>query len=667
MRKSVQERLEILRAKEYMKFRSDEDYKDMEIDENSILPIEFSVIRFLNTLTSERPVFIGENDIFGFNRYKKRVAILNGDYWSYSNICPSYETFLQRGLSGAKEEILKRYARADDKAKEFYDVGLKTLRELENFIENYRKVAKEKGYIRLYNALKNVPMKGANDYYEALVSIRFLQYILRLNANAHVVIGRFDKYMKPYYDLSIKAGLTDDDILELTELFFITLNLDADLYPGVQLGDNGQSLVLGGIDENGNDITSNLTMICLKASEELKIIDPKINLRVNKNTPIEIYETATKLTKQGLGFPQYSNDDVVISGLQSLGYEEKDARNYVVAACWEFIVPSGSDYPNIRTMNFPKSIDDATKKYLLSSKNFDEFLGYVKKELLLQINEIIESANLTRVRPDAVLSLFLDGCIEKGRELSDLGTKYNNYGIHGAGISVAADTLMAIKKVFEEKPFSKKLLLEALENDFKGYEDIQKILISYPKMGNNDDEVDALASWLMEVFSNNLNNKPNNRNGVFRAGTGSAMEYIWQAKIVPATADGRNAYQPFGSSFSPSLNVKINGPLSAVQSFTKYDMRKIINGGPFTIEIHDTVFRNQEGEKKVAMLVKSFIDLGGHQIQINSINRDILLEAQKYPERHPNLIVRVWGWSGYFVELAPEFQNHIIKRVEFSL
>ena len=133
-----------------------------------------------------------------------------------------------------------------------------------------------------------------------------------------------------------------------------------------------------------------------------------------------------------------------------------------------------------------------------------------------------------------------------------------------------------------------------------------------------------------------------------------------------ATADGRKAQEPFGCSYSPSLQATLNGPLSAIQSFTKTDLSKTINGGPFTIEIHDTVFRNEDGEKKVAALIKSFFDLGGHQMQINAINRDRLLDAQKHPEKYPNLIVRVWGWSGYFNELAPEFQDHVIRRCEYG-
>ena len=534
----------------------------------------------------------------------------------------------------------------------------------------YRTAAEAKGNTQLAAALSRVPHKSPRDYYEALVMLRFLSYVLRLNRHVHLPLGRFDVYMKPYYEASRKAGATDEELLELTELFFIAMNFDTDLYIGVQKGDNGQSLVLGGCDKQGNEVFGPLSEICLQASEELVLIDPKINLRVNKNTPLALYERGTRLTKQGLGFPQYSNDDIAIPFLTSLGYDLEDARDYAMAACWEFITSgNGADVPNIITMTFPKVVEKATREHLCGAESFDAFAQKVGREIELECDVLMEKCKCKSL-PTYVplISSFILPCIARGRDISCGGAKYNNYGSHGAGISTAADAMAAIREgIFERKEFTAEQLLAALDADFKGYEELQKKLLSYPKMGNNDDRADLLGCFLMERFSAYLNGKPNDKGGVFRAGTGSAMDYIRKARNVGATADGRNAYTPFGSSYSPSPNARLKGPLSNVQSFTKFDLRKICNGGPFTIEIHDTVFRNDEGERKVAQLVKTYIDLGGHQIQINAINRDVLLDAKKNPENYPNLIVRVWGWSGYFTELDTVYQDHVISRMEFGV
>ena len=538
-------------------------------------------------------------------------------------------------------------------------------------MEKYREAAKKQGKKDLYESLQIVPENGARNYYEALIGVRFLQYVLRLDVFELAGLGRFDQYAKPYYDMSVMQGATQEELLELTELFFLSLNGDTDTYYGVQTGDNGQSMMLGGCDRNGKDAFNELTEICLLASEELKLIDPKINLRVNKNTPLSLYERATRLTKQGLGFPQYSNDDVVIPGLVALGYDLEDARDYTVAACWEFIIPAwGTEVPNAGTMNFPLVIEQATEKYLLGAQTFEKFLSSVKTSLDEEADRVVENSNryyCVHGQSDALLSMLIRPCIEKGRDNLHGGAKYNNFGMHGAGLANAADALEAIERaIFIERIVTKEELLAALHADFEGYEDLQKRLLAYPKMGNNEESVDEKARFLLDIFAKKVNGMDNGQGGIYRAGTGSAHEYINGAKKVGATADGKKAKQPFASSFSPAITAQVNGPLSAVASFTKFDLKKTINGGPFTIEIHDTVFRNEEGERKTAMLVKAFIDRGGHQIQINSVNRECLLDAQKNPEKYPNLIVRVWGWSGYFNELEKPFQDHIISRVEFS-
>ena len=185
-------------------------------------------------------------------------------------------------------------------------------------------------------------------------------------------------------------------------------------------------------------------------------------------------------------------------------------------------------------------------------------------------------------------------------------------------------------------------------------------------MGNNDDRADRIACQMMSYYSKHMNGRKNQYGGICRAGSGSAMFYVEKAARCPATADGRHAGAPYSCSLSPSIGTRTDGVLSVIASFTKYDMTELINGGPLTLEIHDTVLRSEIGIKKTAQLVKLFISRGGHQLQLNSLNPDRLREAQKHPEDHPDLIVRVWGWSGYFNELDVEYQNHIISRTAYG-
>lgn len=318
-------------------------------------------------------------------------------------------------------------------------------------------------------------------------------------------------------------------------------------------------------------------------------------------------------------------------------------------------------------MNFPLMVNKALMGHLEKCKTFDELLHFVDNEIRLECDNFIESYKSHNRPYMPLLSIFIDGCIEKLKDAGHGGAKYSNFGCHGTGIANAADALAAVKfLVFDNKTLDAKTLLTALKNDFVGFEELRNDLRSCAKMGNNDDYVDDLANHIMQVFSSYLNNKDNGHNGIWRAGTGSAMEYLWSAQKCPATADGRKAFTPYSSSFSPSLDVKTTGLLSVIQSFTKFDMTNIINGGPLTLEIHDSVLRNDVGVEKVAQLVKTFVSLGGHQLQLNAINREILLDAQKNPENYSNLIVRVWGWSGYFNELDAEYQNHIIRRCEYT-
>lgn len=668
MTERIKNMLSILKSGDYKKNRNCEVI-DITDQMDGVSDALRKPIAFKHTLENERlNAFNG--DRIGFNRTRKYTTVFNYSCglkrWGRGNSTPNYGKIITSGFDDIKTDIEARLSECNDSQREFYQGALMSITSVLDFADRCREEAKSSGNTELYNALCTIPHKGATSYYEACVFLKFIVFTLRCEENSHLTIGRFDQYMKLFYDNDIAKGVSKDELLELTEELFISLNFDTDLYDGMQLGDNGQSLVLGGYDLEGRDMYNELSEICMKASMELKVIDPKINLRVSSKTPIERLEFATEMTKLGLGFPQYCNDDIVIPGLIDLGYAPEDAADYTVAACWEFIIPNkGFDTPNFLTMNFPLCIETAVNRYLLESNSFDEFLKKVKQVIIDECNRLIVSRGDYSTQTSPYLSVFHEGCLEKGVDVYLYGAIYNNYGCHGAGISTAADSLAAIKKtVFEDKTISKENLLDALKNDYKGYGDLRNKLLSCPKMGNNDDYVDDLAAFIMETFADNFNNKPNRVGGIFRAGTGSAMEYILSAKNVGATPDGRKSGKPFGSSFSPSPEAQLNGPLSVIQSFTKFDLKKIINGGPLTMEVHDTVFRNLDGIKKTAQLVKAFIDLGGHQLQLNSINREVLLDAEEHPENHKNLIVRVWGWSGYFVELDKPYRDHIIARTE---
>lgn len=608
-----------------------------------------------------------ENDRIGFNRTTDAVQM----DLTAGNLTPNYGKAINGGLEAIAAEVKNSMSKTDNSDKlEFGKAMLEAIDHIYYTADLYRDYAKENGVTDLYEALTNIPRNGARNLYEGVVFFKLITYIMRIGFFTHVTIGRFDQYMYDLYKKDKASGKTDEELLEILEEFFISLNRDTDLYQGVQQGDNGQSMVLGGFDKDGNSMYNELSQLCMEASLDLCLIDPKINLRVGKNTPDELYVLGSRLTKAGLGFPQYLNDDVIVPGLVKLGYDYEDALNYTVAACWEPIIPGkGADWPNAFCFDFPKTIRRAVDR-INECDTFDKLLEITNEEIKKEVQVGIGYTDkvvydVWRV-PNAIVSLFFDGCSENLTDCFKGGVKYRNIGFHGLGISTAADSLAAVKKfVYDEKAITKEQLISALENNYEGYEDVRKLLASAPKMGNNDDYVDDIACAIMKMFSESLNNRKHSA-GIYRAGTGSAMEYYRVAAKCPATPNGRRAGENFSANYAPAPDSRVSGLLSAIQSFTKYDLSDIINGGPFTVEIHDTVFRNDDGIQKTAQLVKQFIALGGHEMQLNAVNKETLLDAKAHPENHKNLIVRVWGWSGYFNELDEPYQNHIINRIEFA-
>ena len=623
-------------------------------------------IAFLRTLQSLPPIFTAvERDVIERNHFIHEAGVV-------CNISPGYGDVIEKGLEYYRIRAGENSRRAANTPEQniFFLAVIKEIEAVYGLCERYRQKAIDTGNHVVADLLFRLPQNGASNFHEALQFFRIIHYTLWYEGEYHNTVGRFDQYMYPYLKADLENNrLTEADAYDLLLEFFLTFNRDSDLYPGVQQGDNGQSMVLGGVDASGTPCFNILSRMCLEASRELRLIDPKINLRVSKDTPHDIYLLGTELTKIGLGFPQYSNDDVVIPGLVDLGYSLKDARDYAVAACWEVIIPKyGMDIPNIGALSFPKVVDACIRRDLEYAPDFDMFMESIRAEIAAQSSGVIASVKNLSMVPAPFMSILMNGCIETGSDIS-LGNRYNNYGIHGTGLSTAADSLAVIKKyVFGEQSLTPSALISAVDSDFEGYDELlAKLRYESPKMGNNDDFVDAITVSLLDAFADALDGKANERGGCFRGGTGSAMFYLWHANDIGASPDGRRKSEAFGANYAPSLFARINGPISMIQSFVKPELKRCINGGPLTMEFSDSVFRNPQSLEKVANLVEFFIESGGHQLQLNAINREHLLDAQKHPQKYNRLIVRVWGWSAYFVELDKEYQDHVINRQEYIL
>lgn len=639
----------------------------------ALTDVQRTALRLQTALKLETP-FLFPQELIAFTRTvpnlprifdEEEWAAISGEHYIHelgnvSNLSPDYGRVIASGLLSIRERL------GGGELHEAMRMSIDAVLELTG---RYAQAARVAGDEALAAVLDRVPAYPARTFREALQSLRILHYAMWCEGDYHNTLGRFDQYMMPYLQADLDAGReTQESAFELLEAFFLACNRDSDLYPGMQQGDNGQSIVLSGMTPDGKDGYNLLSELCLTASAELRLIDPKINLRVSRETPLAVFELGTQLTKLGLGFPQYENDDVAIPGLMALGYAERDARDYAMAACWEFIIPGkGMEIPNIGALAFANTVDGVIREKLTDCPDMDALKGAIREAIFASVRKTLDERKNLYVIPSPYLSLFFDGCVENARDISQ-GCTYNNWGLHGTGLAPAADMLAAVEQMVFGGEITAQTLLKAMDADFVGYDELRsRLKTGCPKMGNDDDRADRYAAWLLDTFADSVKGLTNERGGCVRAGTGSAMYYIFHANELGATADGREAGVPLPANYAPSLNVKLSGPVSLIKSFTKPNLSRVINGGPLTIEFSDSVFTQEESITKVAQLVRLFVLRGGHQLQLNTVNRDRLLDAQQHPENYRNLIVRVWGWSGYFVELDKCYQDHIIRHAELNL
>jgi len=573
------------------------------------------------------------------------------------NITINYKIVLDKGIIALKKEIESLPFKNDhDNALITVCEGIEIyITRLISFLEdNY---PKEKD---LVNLITRVPLYPANSLKEALQSILLINSLIWMNDHSLVGLGRLDQILYPYYIKDINDGVISREEAEILISSFIeTLHKGFKYKSNTLLGDTGQVIVLGGINYCAEECDNELTLMFMKVMKKLKLPDPKIVLRISPKTSEHVWREAMDLLNQGLGYPLFSNDDVIIPALIEYGYDNIDAYNYVVSACWEpHIAGVSLDQNNICTLNFLTPLQNIfrSKETIVTIKSFGDLFNIYLNELDKYVMNILKHIESIKFRPSPLLSL-LTSC--EGKDIAYGGAKYNNLGILSVGISNVVDSFLNIMRYLERNNNTSLMKLqEILMNNYEGYEDLMYYFkMNGLKFGNDDENVIKITNILIDHVSRILRNYTNSLGGKYKLGL-SSPTFLEHGKQNDASPDGRKKGEPLGIHISFTHK---EGDYMSLFNFSSQLNYQIAFNGAVTDVVIDSGFLRRNFNNFIC-LFKTFFLKGGAQLQCNVLDYKTLSDALKNPEVFPNLVVRVWGFSAYFKDLPREYQELIVER-----
>ena len=534
-------------------------------------------------------------------------------------------------------------------------------------------------------ACRHVPGNVPRSFHEALQAMFFTHLVTWAEGGYLVPLGRFDQYVYPFYKKDIDSGaLTRDEAQELLNCLFVKFNADQDKTHGKPsyYADTGCTMVLGGQTPDGDDATNDVTYMVLAGVGTVRMADPKLRARFHVGSPDEYVRAACELIKQGMGTPSIENDETIIPALQKLGYRTEDARDYAIAGCWEILTPGRSSEKQGGAVNMPYCLEwvlnnganfvsgkkwGADTPELSSLTSFDDFFDALRKQIAYYVGRMVENHNKAKWAPMPFLSATLDDCVERAKDISEGGVRYNDIGFQLGGLANMADALLVIKHlVYEDRELTLEELRDILLSDYESAEDLrQRILTRFPKFGNDDDEVDLLAGKIVQCFADEVSRHRTRFGGRFRPriSTGGGHAFT---KAYGASPDGRKAGERFAVSASPAPGRDLKGPTAVIKSVGKLDLEATNGGANLDMMFHPSALAGNDGTEKLMALVRTFVQLGGMQLQVNVVSNETLTEARKHPENYRHLVVRVYGFTTYFTQLLPELQDHLITRSEYE-
>lgn len=641
-----------------------------------------------------------------------------------AHLAVNYERILKDGLRGYEKRVKEYKASLDLTDPEsidkycFYNAVLIVLEAVRNFANRYSVLAKDLAEKELNQERKielleisricsKVPYEPAETFREAVQSVWFIQLILQIESNGHSLsYGRFDQYMYPYYNRDIKNGtIKESEALELlTCLWIKTLTINKVRSQAHTLSSAGspmyQNVTIAGQTIDKKDAVNDLSFLVLKSVAQTRLTQPNLTVRYHKNINKHFLDECVEVMRLGFGMPALNNDEIIIPSFMDWQVKEEDAYNYSAIGCVETAVPGKWGYrcTGMSYINFPRMLLCTMNNGvdLTSNKRFTKGYGYFTEmesyEELLKawdktireitrysviVENVIDKASERDV-PDILCSALTDDCIARGKTIKEGGAVYDFISGLQVGIANMADCLAAIKKlVYEEKKITKQELWDAILDDFSSPENkkIQEMLIrEAPKYGNDDDYVDQLIVEAYDSYIEEIEKYPNTRynrgpiGGIRYAGTSSISANVGQGMSTMATPDGRNAFEPLAEGCSPAHNSDKNGPTTVFKSVSKLRTNKITGGVLLNQKMTPQMLSTEENRQKLELLIKTFFNrLHGYHVQYNIVSKETLIDAQKHPEKHKDLIVRVAGYSAFFNVLSKKTQDDIIGRTEQSL
>lgn len=506
--------------------------------------------------------------------------------------------------------------------------------------------------------------------------------------------GRLDQHLNPYYEADVEAGILDDEhALELLECLWVKFyNQPAPVKVGITLKESATytdfaNINTGGVTPEGKNGVNNVSYLILDCMDEMKLVQPNSNVTISKKSPQKFLKRACEISRKGWGQPAFYNTEAQITELINAGKSLEDARRGGSSGCVEtgawgneaYILTGYMNIPKIFQLTLFNGFDEYSGKqlglqlgYAKDFKTFDELWTAFKKQLKhfvdikIRGNNVIERLYAEEM-PAPCLSVVTNDCISNAKDYNAGGARYNTNYIQGVGIGTVTDCVASVKyNVFDEKNFTMEELIDAMEHDFEGYDYIYSLVHDKtPKYGNDDDYADDLMREIFDLYHDTIVGRPNMKGGKYGIDMLPTTCHVYFGDVILATPNGRKAHKPVSEGISPEKSADTNGPTAVIKSCAKMD-HLATAGTLLNQKFTPNVVAGEAGLNNMASLVRSYFAMDGHHIQFNVVDRQTLIEAQKHPEDHKDLIVRVAGYSDFFRNLDKPLQDEIIERTEQS-